>query len=285
MTVDFKALAAKAVAAGTDMTKATVGGGDYVGPAAGPGYCRFIAYVETGKHVKSYKGVETTIEEVQLVFELVGKRHPPNEGADGSKIPHRITVKEKLSLNEKSNFFKLFTRMNYKQSAQHIVELLGEGYKCEVVHDKWIGKDGKERTDYTLRTDAGYTIAPPRKEDEEAESGWVDVPVPQALSEIKGFVWAHADLQQWASLYIPGEYPERKNDKGEVVAKAKSKNVLQDRIKAAKNFVGSPIHELLVSNGQPVDLPEPDSVDEDEQPSAPETNTASSAPDRLGGIV
>lgn len=298
MAIDFKALGAKAAASGADMTKATTGGGgDYTPPAAGPGLCRFVAYIETGKHTKTFQGKESIVDEVQLVFELVGKRHAPRELNDGTKVPHRITIREKLSRNEKANFMKLFQRMNYKQEAQHMAQLLGEGFKCEVIHDTWTGKDGKARTDAVLRNAAGYTLAPPRKEDEDSDTGWVDVAVPSQVSQNKCFLWDHADLEQWASIYIEGEYPERKDDKGVVVAKAKSKNVLQDRIKAAKNFQGSPIHELLVSGGHAIDLPE---VDEGNGPpwdeeSGVTTTAGSSAPaktlttshsnDALGGIV
>lgn len=306
MAIDFKALAAKAVASGVDMTKSVAGGGgDYEAPAEGPGYCRFIAYIETGKQTRKYKGIPTLIDEVQLVFELVGKRHPPREMEDGTKVPYRITVKEKRSLNEKANFFKLFNRMNYKQTAQHIAELLGEGFKCEVVHDKWTGTDGKERTDVVLRNKDGYTIAPPRKEDEDSETGWIEVAVPPALSEVKCFLWQQADMQQWASIYIEGQYPERKNDKGEVTAKAKSKNVLQDRIMTAKNFIGSPMHELLLTNGVAIDLPAVGEGDDEDNEAgnvpapaagqaqqaaailsgAASSSTTSPSDDALGGIV
>ena len=289
MAIDFKALAAKAVADGADMTKSVAGGGDYEAAAAGPGYCRFIAYIETGKQTKKYKGIPTIIDEVQLVFELVGKRHPPREMEDGTKVPHRITVKEKRSLNEKANFFKLFNRMNYKQTAQHIAELLGEGFKCEVVHDKWTGTDGKERVDVTLRNKDGYTIMPPRKEDEDSETGWIEVAVPPALSEVKCFLWQQADMAQWASIYIEGQYPERKNEKGEVTAKAKSKNVLQDRIMTAKNFIGSPMHELLLTNGVAIDLPAVGEEDEeDNEPGnapAPATGQAQQAAAILSGAA
>lgn len=47
-----------------------------------------------------------------------------------------------------------------------------------------------------------------------------------------------------------------------MTAKAKSKNVFQNRIKQAVNFQGSPIHELLLTNGQGVDIPELDEQDD-----------------------
>lgn len=289
MAIDFKALGAKAAAEGADQTKAQAGGGgDYAPPAAGPGLCRFIGYVELGKQKGSFQGKPTIKEKVQLIFELVGKRHPPRELPDGTKVPVRVVIEENYSLNEKANLFKLFQRMNYKQDAQHFAQLLGDGFKCEVVHDKWTGKDGKERLDAVLRNAAGYTVVPPRKEDEDSETGWVDVAVPPALSDIRCFLWQQADLAQWASLYIEGEYPERKDDKGVVTAPAKSKNVFQNRIKQAVNFKGSPIHELLLTNGHGVDIPE---LDEQDDPAPPQPAAAGAAPwdatgpDALAGIV
>lgn len=294
MAIDYKALGAKAAAEGADQTKAQVGGGDYEAPAAGPCLVRFIGYVEIGKQKTSFKGVPGVKEQVELVFELVGKRHPPREAADGTKIPHRLTVVESYSLNEKANFFKLFQRMNYRQDAQHIVQLLGEGYKAEVVHDVWKGKDGKERTTATLRNAAGYTIAPPRKEDEDSETGWVDVAVPPHTSELRCFLWHQADLTQWGSLFIDGTYPERKDDKTGAVTPGRSKNVFQNKIIGAVNFQGSPIHTLLLSNGQKIDIPdvheqgeldEADNPSAGKEPDAPPTKAAATAADALGGIV
>lgn len=290
--IDFKALGAKAAAEGADQTKSVAGGGDYEPPAAGPAQVRFVGYVEVGKQKGTFKGVPTVKEKVLLIFELVGKRHAT--GPD--EQPHRITIEESYSLNEKANFFKLFQRMNYRQDSQHIVQLLGEGFKAEVVHDKWTGKDGKERVSAMLRGPGGYTIAPPRKEDEDSESGWVTIDVPPARSALRCFLWEQADLNQWASLFIEGEYPERKNDKGEVTAPAKSKNSLQAKVKSAVNFPGSPIYQLLAANGQSLDIPDVGGEDEREgneagaapstsAPAAPSSSTTSPSKDALGGIV
>lgn len=290
MKIDYKALGQKAAAEGADQTKAQAGGGgDFDPPAAGPALARFIGYVELGKQKGTFQGKPTIKEKVQLVFELVGKRHPPHEMQDGTKMPQRITIEETYSLNEKANFFKLFNRMNYKQDARHIVELLGEGFKAEVIHDTWTDKQGKQRVTATFKGSAGYTIAPPRKEDEDSETGWVDVAVPPALSDIRCFLWDQADLDQWASLYIEGEYPERKNDKGEVTAPARSKNVFQNKIKTAVNFNGSPIHTLLLSSGMGIDIPDAGEEDDTEPAQgapAPKPQTGTTSPsDALGGIV
>ena len=295
--VDFKALGDKAVAAGADQTKAKAGGTDFAPALAGPALVRFVGYVELGKQKGTFKGVPNVKEKVQLTFELVGKRHPPHETEDGGKVPQRITIEESLSLNEKAHFFKLFNRLNYKQDANHICQLLGQGFKAEVVHDAWKDKMGKDRISATLKGPAGYTIAPPRKEDEDSETGWVDVAVPPATLPIRCFLWQHADLDQWGSIFIEGEYPERKDDKGVVTAPAKSKNIIQNKIKSAVNFQGSPIHELLVSNGHGVDIPDVGEEDEggpgnDEPPAGGSPNRempigtkTSPSDDALGGIV
>lgn len=299
MAIDFKALGAKAAASGADQTKAVAGGGDYTPPAAGPGLCRFIGYVELGKQRGMMKGKEEIKEKVMLIFELTGKRHAT--GPD--EQPHRVTITETYSLNEKANFYKLFNRMNYRQDVQHMAQLLGEGFKCEVIHDTWVGRDGKPRTDVTLKSDSGYTLSPPRKEDEDSETGWVNVEVPAARSDIRCFLWDHADLEQWGGLFIDGEYPERKDATGKVTAPAKSKNTIQHKIMGAVNFVGSPIHTLLLASGSKLDLPAP-GEDPDEKPEgnagqqtpkqtgATGTNGAAAAPsttspsnDALGGIV
>ena len=302
MTIDFKALGAKAASEGADQTKSQAGGGTDIAPAAeGPCLMRFIGYVELGKQKGTFKGAPTVKEKVRLIFELTGKRHQPVELPNGDKLPYRVTVEENYSLNEKASFFKIFQRMNYRQDAQHIVQLLGEGFKGEIHHRKWTGKDNKERIEVTLKGPGGYTIAPPRKEDEDSETGYVAVAVPEATSPIRCFLWEQADLNQWASLFIDGEYPERKDDKGNVTAPAKSKNVFQNTIKNAVNFKGSPIYTLLAASGQSLDIPKIDEQEEDEgndgqqtpnQTGATGTSGVAAAPlttspsdDKLGGIV
>lgn len=292
------ALAEQAVAKGVDMTQ-SVAGGDYTPPPEGFANLRFVAYVELGKHEKLYKGVKKVENRVQLVFELSGKLYPVGENGE----PIRISIEENLSLNEKANFFKLFTRMNYSGKAKHIAQLLGEAYRARVVHDKWTGKDGKEKITAQLRDATGYTISPPRVEvpkmdDEGQPTGEVEirtVTVAPAISSLKCFLWDHADTEQWASLFIEGEYPERNNDKGEVTAAAKSKNVLQNKIKLAKNFTGSVMHTLLVATGKPLDIPDAeDGNDPDAKPDfedVPEFNkpkdvpTGAEADDALSGVM
>ena len=303
MTVDFKALGAKAAADGVDMTKATTGGGgDYQPPPAGPCLLRFVSYVELGKQTEKFMGKERVREKVLLTFELLGTKYPPAILESGEKVPHRITIEESLSLNEKANFFKLFQRLNFAGTATHIAQLLGTGYKGTVVHRKY-AKRGEPTDDATKWTgvsvelkskDTGYTIQPPRYEIIDPETGptgeYGTLKIPPAITPIKCFLWNYADLDQWASIYIEGEYPERKDATGKVVAPAKSKNVFQDTIKRAVNFIGSPIHVLLMGNGQALDLPDAEDGkapwgEEDETLNVPGQRATVSEDDVLNGVV
>ena len=274
--IDFKALGARAAAEGKDMTQAQAGGGDYTPPPEGPCRVRFIGYIELGKQKQKVKGIEQIKDMVQLVFEVHGKAYPVHVADDGTKTPVRISIETNLSLNEKAHFYKLFQRMNHTQQAKHMAELLGNGYKAQIVHDKWTGLDGKERITATLKAADGYTIQPARVEDDEVEGGWRALEVPPAISSIRCFLWDYADLDQWGSLFIDGEFPERKNDKGEVIAKAKSKNVFQDRIKRAVNFGSSPMYALLTAGGAKLDIP--DAEDGEDALGKPEQSASTTSP-------
>lgn len=299
------ALAAKAVADGVDMTKAqTGGGGDYTPPAAGPTRIRFVAYIEVGKQKATYQGRPKTEDTVILVFELSGPKHPPTVTESGEKIPHRITIKLNKSLNEKAKFFKLFQVMNYQGKATHMAQLLGEAFKATVVHREW-SKGDKKGVEAELydKVKGAFTIEPPRYEvvqDGEPTGEFAVLKVDPAITPIKCFLWAHADMEQWADIFIDGEYPERKDEKtGAVIAPAKSKNRFQNLIKTAVNFEGSPIHQLLVAGGATIDIPDAEQVrddvpgeGDDEVPAAPPPKSAAeaaptgqAATDALAGIV
>jgi hypothetical protein len=126
--------------------------------------------------------------------------------------------------------------------------------------------------DVLLRSaDGSYSIEPPQFED--PETGEVrSVQVAPPKSPIMGFIWNDPDMEQWESIFIDGEYPERKDKEGNVTKAASSKNVIQLRIRAADNFKGSPIDELLQSKGIALDLPgvsDPDEGPEEEEGPAP----------------
>lgn len=242
---DILAMANAAAATGPNMTEAqNGGGGDYTPPAAGVALCRFVGYVELGKHTREIPGKPPKEEnQVRLVFELHGPRHEPKKLDDGTLLPHRLSIDTNLSLNEKANFFKLFQRMNYEGKATHMSQLLGQPFLCTVVHEK--SKSDPTKVFARLKDDSGYTIRPPRQED--ALTGETKViPVPPAISPLRLFIWnATPEFigKMWGSLFIDGEYEP-----------GRTKNVLQDQIKKANNFVNSPIFQHLQTSGVQMEL-------------------------------
>lgn len=252
------AMAAAAAAVAPNMNEAQKGGGgDYTPPAEGIARARFVGYIETGIHERNVGPGKPPVQkpQVKLIFELSGPNHQPKVLDDGTKLPHRITVDENYSLNEKANFYKLFRRMNWKGTATHMSQLLGEAFLVTIKH-KVSGEGDKKRVYANIRDDAGYTVQPPRYVDP-LSNQTVEVPVDPPISALRLFVWnAPTELLKpmWDSLFIDGEYPARTDDKGNVTAPARTKNVLQEEIKAALNFKDSPIFQLLQTGGVELNL-------------------------------
>lgn len=210
---------------------------EYQIPAAGIARARFIGYFEVGKHDEEFQGQTKVREKVELVFELSGPNHPPRD-INGEKIPQRITTRENFEIRPDSHFIRLFRQMNHAGKARHIAQLLGEPFLVEIFHSK--SKDGK-KTYANLRGANGYNIKGTTVQDP-VSGQMVTVDVPPAMTEQKAFLWEFASREIWDSIYIPGEYPEQKDARtGEVIVPARSKNVLQDKIRSAKNW---PEHHL-----------------------------------------
>lgn len=287
-TIDKGALLASLEKEGVDMTQA-VAGGDFKPPAEGPVQMRFFAYIELGKHDKTIKGVTKTTERVLLGFELSGPNHPVKE--DGT--PQVMWIEEAKSLNEKANFYKLFSRLNYSGKAKHILALLGDAYLGKITHKVVPGKDGaKPRTYANLRTDGPYEISAPSFTNPATGVTEVIAVAPLRLPE-QVFLWDRPDLNQWASIFIEGEYPAREAEDGKPARPAKSKNVTQARILSAKNFKGSPTEIMLLSNGKSLDIPDVDVPDDAPESEPASTNSAApaqvptgqAAADALSGVV
>lgn len=296
----IKAAADSAVASGADQTKATKGGTEI--PVAPPGKCklRFISYIELGMQAGSFQGKPTVKDKVLLGFEVSGPKYPPTILDDGTKIPYRVSIEENYSLNEKAHFKKLFDRMNYSGKAQHMAQLLGDAFSGELFHRKY-AKKGEAKDDPSkwtgvaveLRAKGGdYQVLPPRFQPMDEEGNPVGemqmMKIDPPISEIRGFIWDHPDMEQWSSIFIEGEYPERKDDKGVVVAPAKSKNMFQAKIMQAKNFKGSPIEALLMAGGKPLDIPNVGDDPDEEEAEAPvvvKPVTEAQKNDALAGIA
>ncbi|WP_448168681.1 hypothetical protein [Burkholderia ambifaria] len=239
---DYAAAIAAAAETSTDMNQAQSGGGDYAPPAEGKAGLRFVAYIEIGKQEGTYQGKPKVSDKVFLVFELHGPKWPVGENGE----PQRITVELNKSLNEKAGFYKMFKTMNYEGKARIFAQLLGQDFQGKIIHRKYKRRDGKEGVAAELydKVNQVYTVEAPFVEDEEGNSKRRNVP--PAITPIKVFLWDSPSKGMWDSIFIDGEYPERKDEKtGEVTAPAKSKNKFQLAIKGAKNFKGSPIEALL----------------------------------------
>jgi len=260
MAIDIKKLQEKARQTGKDFTKTTDGSGDgYQPPPAGPCNLRFVGYFEIGEHERQFKGETKRVKQIQLVFELSGKNYPPKDG-----VPVRMTVTEADSQHVKANIVKLFNKMNYEGKAKHFAELIGNAYRGRVYHREY-EVNGQKRVHAGLRNDDGYSITPPVVEVLDDATGDVvvkPIKVAEPLTELKLFLWDNPDMEQWTSIYIDGEYPERRDDNGKVTSPARSKNVVQDKIKSALNWIGSPM-QLLLEEGE---LGDPDG---DDAPAAP----------------
>jgi hypothetical protein len=255
--MSYNALDAVKAAAATsaDMNVAqSGGGGEYSPPAEGACGLRFVAYIELGKQEGTYKGAPKISDKAILTFEVHGAKWEVKE-FDGVKVPVRISIELNRSLNEKAGFYKLFKEMNYEGKAKIMAELLGQDFSGRIYHRKFKRADGSEgvKAELVNPNTKAFTVTSPFLEDEDGNSKRRNVPQP--LTEIKAFLWEYATKAMWDSIYIDGKYDDRKDKEGNVTQVGRSKNVFQERIKKAKNFVGSPIHTALETGGALEDTP------------------------------
>jgi hypothetical protein len=252
--VDYAALIAQAAEEGPDYNEAvTTGGGDREPPAAGLTRLRFISYIEIGDHMDGKKGEEKRKPMAKLQFELSGPKHQPKKLDDGRVIPHVITLTLPVSRNEKSNYYKLFKRMNWGGKHKIMAQMLGEDFLGTVVH-KESGEGTNKRTYANLRDEGGYTIRSPFVEDPETGESKRVAADPQ-ITATKCFLWDYASKEMWDALFIDGKYDDKKDEAGNVIKEGISKNYWQNTIRSALNFNESPIFNLL-SGGDALNLPD-----------------------------
>jgi len=210
----------------------------YVPPAAGIARARLVGYFELGTHEEEFEGKKRDREKVDLVFELSGPNHEPTVWG-GQAIPVRITAQETLDMSYGSSFYELFDAMDRAcgGGATHIAEMLGKPFIVEVFHRR--SRDGK--TVYAnLRGPNGYNVKGTALKDSRTGKP-VAVDVAQAITDVKAFVWGIATAADWYGIHIPGEYPERRDADGVLIRPARSKNVIQEKIAAAKNWASHPL--------------------------------------------
>ncbi|BAX57222.1 hypothetical protein [Burkholderia stabilis] len=211
----------------------------YIPPAAGLARARFVGYFELGTHEEEFEGKKRDREKVDLVFELSGPNHEPRKLDDGTLIPVRITAQETLDLAYGSSFYELFDAMGTAcgGGATHIAEMLGKPFIIEVFHRR--SRDGK-RVYAKLRGPDGYNVKGTAQHDLKMGK-LVVVEVSPAITETKAFIWDIATAADWHGIYIDGEYPERRDAGGTLIAPSRSKNVIQEKIASAKNWTHHPL--------------------------------------------
>lgn len=227
-----KKLAAKAAAKSKDMRIADKGFSSEP-PAEGLARMRLVGYVELGDQVEMYMGSPRVRPKVDLVFELSGKKHPPIELEDGTIVPRRVKVTLTHSLSERATLYKLFQTMNHTGEASHMAQLLGEPFLGRIFHHTF-QKDGRDVTIARLKPKGGdYSISPPFQED--VDSGEIkEIKVADPISKPLLFFWETPSMEQWDGLYIEGKWEGNR-----------SKNVVQETIRSAVNWIESPMYALL----------------------------------------
>lgn len=235
----IKALGEAVAATGKDLNIQTSGEG-YEPPAAGPTRLRFVSYVELGVHTKKSKLYgDKTKPMARFTFELSGPLHPAKE-IEGKKYPHLISFEEPIGTGAKNNYSKLFKLMAAEYpDVKNFVQLLGKAFRGTVFHREYKVGDQTRIAAELKSKESGYSIKGLNYVDEETgqpKVAKVDAP----LGDIQAFVWDEGDdLDFWDSLYIAGQY----DDGG-------TKNKIQEKIKRAENFVGSPVYTALVEAGR-----------------------------------
>lgn len=231
------ALANAAAEVSDDMNEAVKGGGGGRLLPEGYAFGTFCEYIEFGQQPQEYKGAaKEPSMEIQLGFALTGQGY---NNEDGTPYIMR-TYPMALSRNEKANLFLLFKTMNWKGTAKHFAQLLGQHFLIPIFTKQpgpTAAAGAKPRSQMNLKgmlppldpvTKSPYPIAAVRPED------------------LKLFLWTHPVIETWASFYQEGKY----DDGG-------SKNKTQEKMLSALDFHGSPLHMLLTEKQVPFTIPEP----------------------------
>jgi hypothetical protein len=223
-------------------------------PAAGIAILRLQQYIEVGKQ-KSTNPKFKDQEEVMLRFELHTKAHRIEiDTEEGKKtIPSIIDIRLPKG-GATSKYGRLFTALNYNGKYNHFAQMVGKGsWKAEVTHNI-VGKGTPEEKVYAnLDKNKAWTFSAPQIEDPIADT-ITQIPVPELDGEPKIFFWENkgitdeAYIALWDELFIEGEF-EAKGDKP-----AKSKNFIQDKIRAGLTFKESRLANLLEQNPTGADI-------------------------------
>ncbi len=304
-----------------DQTVST-GGGDFTYEllALGKHRARLISYVELGEHPqKAYQGAEKPpADMVMLKFQFLDKRDIKDRDDGKGQYAPTKTVFLKKSYHEKAAFRKLFEKMrNGNSSIKNMAQMVGSweglievqysvgtGDSRRVIKTKTAYEEAKAAYEAdkknkdlriwdNIRDDEGFLVSAamkPKLDDEGDETGeFVPVKVPPHIGGLQFFLWDNPQPQFWESIFIDGTYTKKEGDKEVEV----SKNRLQNQIKEALNYEGSPIQIMLEGdidlaaagdNGDSAadEIEDDDEPDDEPDTSAEEADDGGSEMDELG---
>jgi hypothetical protein len=265
------------------------GGGEftYEPPVEGPCVARLVSVIEIGNHPqRPYNGQDKPpAPEIIFQFELLGKKHrkeitvKDEAGSDTKKIVYPIiTERMTVKAGPRAGYIKLLEALRYgRKEMTHPAMMIGEAFILTIIHGD-NGKEGKEKRIYAnIKDGAGiWKVGAPVRVNEEGETE--PLKAPPATVEESALLWDAPDMDQWNSLYIPGSRTKKVDGKEQEV----SKNWLQETVKSALNFEGSPVATLVatVEGGLPSMMD--DSVEEFLDPVTPKPGSGGDAPDEGG---
>lgn len=264
MTFDLNAIVNQAAAESVDLTEASKGGGGATPPNAGTCIATLVGYIELGLRVKpGFKGAaDKKMRKARFIFELAGGTNPVTVTEDGTKIAKRINVNVWLPApgkqpSEKSGLYKVMQALNHaKDPAIKIpAQLLGKHVKVIVSQEKFTNAAGDEITYGSLGSaNDGFRISPAQidlTDEAGMPTGQVKlIPAPEVVSALRCFLWDYASQPMWDSLFIEGEYEATEAKDGQPARPAKSKNVIQDEVRTALDWTGSPMQLILSAGGE-----------------------------------
>lgn len=293
MTLDLASIIAQAATESVNMSEASTGGGGGATPP-NEGVCiaTVVGYIELGLRVrKGHKGAaDRKARRARFILELSGGKNPHvlTEGENPVKIAKRININVWLPAagkqpNDKSALYKVMSAFNHsKDPAIKIpAQLIGKHAKVVVAHEKFTNEHGEEIVYGSVGDPVnGFRITPPQidlTDEDGVPTGEVRIiPAPEVISPTRCFLWEYASKAMWDSLFIDGEYEAVEAKDGKPGKPAKTKNVIQEELKTALDWTGSPMQSILADGGE-LDVAE--LVD-----SAPAAGTTS-AEDPLAGLL
>lgn len=246
---------------------------------------RLIGYIELGKHEQGeYNGtVRDPATEVQLVFECFGKNSRQIE-VDGKKVtagsifrPYTMTK----SLSSKSNFYKLFMQMDNGRGHGNLAEMLDEVFLLDIEH-----AETKAKRKYAkLKSISSPIIEEYDELGNVTGTRNIGDKVPPAQSPHQLLLLKEPTMDQWDSIFIEGTYKKKvKGEDGKETEVEVSKNFIQEKVKSALDWEGSPMQALLLGVANEEVKPEPVKEEPKEVKEEPKQETVAAQDDLMAEL-